>query len=178
MARGNFANHPRGKDNWNWQGGQKIAQQRFRDKHKENPEERVIRLKAMAERFTGEKNQHWKGGIKHCSGYVYILLQPDDFFFSMTTKSGGKGTRYVYEHRLVMAKHLGRCLQSWEIVHHKNGTKDDNRIENLELLTDAGHKQITHFEIILKKQQEQIIELQKQVKLLQWQLKQSGVEQY
>lgn len=68
------------------------------------------------------------------NGYVEVWLDPSSPFAGMANKDG-----YIYEHRLVMAQHLDRCLESDEEVHHRNKDKHDNRLENLELLSKREH---------------------------------------
>ena len=55
-------------------------------------------------------------------------------------KSSKQG--YVGEHTLIMEKHIGRHLKPEEVVHHVNRDRKDNRIQNLQLMTDVEHKRL------------------------------------
>lgn len=75
--------------------------------------------------FLGENNPNWKGGrIFNYAGYILIKNWNHPF----CNPNG-----YIREHRFIMEKYIGRYLKPTEDVHHINGIKDDNRIENLEL---------------------------------------------
>ncbi len=82
----------------------------------------------------GASNTRWNGG-KTIDRYGYIKIL--DYENPMSDSKG-----YVYEHRLVMSKKLGRFLTKKDYVHHINGIKTDNQIKNLELMTQRKHKQI------------------------------------
>lgn len=68
-----------------------------------------------------------KGRVVDSRGYI-LVKAPDGH-------PGATKARYILEHRLVMEQVLGRYLEPHETVHHKNGIKDDNRPENLQLRT-------------------------------------------
>ena len=86
--------------------------------------------------LVGKDHPAWKGGRTiDARGYVLIknIKHPN-------TKANG----YVQEHRLVMENHLGRILKRLEQVHHINGDKTDNKIENLRVVTPKEHYWLHH----------------------------------
>lgn len=79
----------------------------------------------LTETVEESTHKNWKGGVYYQGGYKLLKVKSHP-------NSNKRG--YVSEHRLVMENHLNRYLFKDEVIHHINGIKDDNRIENLELV--------------------------------------------
>jgi hypothetical protein len=110
----------------------------------------------------GAGNSAWKGGrLVASNNYIYVWLEESSPYFPMATHNG-----YVMEHRLIIAQSIGRCLLRTEHVHHKNGMKDDNRIENLQLVSQADHHTFTKMCAHC--------DLRKEIRMLRWQIKEQS----
>lgn len=89
------------------------------------------------EKLFKNKNPSWCGGrIVSDKGYILICCPGHPNIKSRDN--------YVPEHRLIMEKHLDRYLTKEEVVHHINGIRDDNRIENLKLFVNNGEHMKYH----------------------------------
>ena len=88
----------------------------------------------------GPANGQWNQSPRRLTthGYVAVRVQVDH------QHAWGpphlKNFKYAYEHIVVMMAHIGRPLAKDEVVHHRNGDRADNRIENLELTTAGEHQ--------------------------------------
>lgn len=95
-------------------------------------------------RATGTAHHNWKGGVIFNNGYK--LIKCDDPNHPHQHRGG-----YIYEHRHVIEKSIGRYLDPKEKVHHINGDIKDNRIENLVLCqSNSEHFKKFHLEMSLK----------------------------
>jgi hypothetical protein len=77
---------------------------------------------------SGPAHGSWKGGRIRIGGYIFVKPSIEDMEFCTPNASG-----YAAEHRLVMGRALGRRLTRKESVHHIDGHRDHNALENLQL---------------------------------------------
>lgn len=93
-----------------------------------------IKTRDRSEAVVGNLHPNWKGGRRKDRGYVLVFCPAHPFC---------NGRKYVYQHRLVMEKHLGRYLLPAEVIHHIDGDPSNNKIKNLRLF--ASNSQHTFF---------------------------------
>lgn len=79
---------------------------------------------------------HQREKVVGCHGYILIRVPEHPKAFPLD----GFGRGWYYEHRLVLEKHFGRILRSWEECHHISEDKTDNREHNLFLCVRAQHE--------------------------------------
>ena len=91
--------------------------------------------KASKGKFFGENNNAWKGGkITTTLGYIKLY----------TPNHPRALNNYVFEHRLVVEKHIGRLLSIKEPVHHVDFNKINNNIKNLIVFKSSSSHQRFH----------------------------------
>lgn len=112
---------------------------------KENRSKHTVGVSNHQYGLRGDLNSSFKGDRK-ISRYGYVLI------YNPTHKRANHAG-YVFEHILVMEKHLGRSLKYFghkhkdnEVCHHIDRNKQNNSIDNLMLLTDSEHVKLHHLE--------------------------------
>lgn len=93
--------------------------------------------KRMSESHKGKKHWNWKGGKTiNSKGYIFIYA---------SEHPSRDCLNHIFEHRYIMEQKLKRYLNPEERIHHINGNKQDNRIENLMLFKNESEHQKFHY---------------------------------
>lgn len=105
----------------------------YKHKHTTKSKEKISLSKI------GNRHYNWKGGRVYDSHGYILLYNP--------RHPNCNYNGYVFEHRLIIEKYLGRYLKPKEIIHHKNGIRDDNRLKNLRIFNNHSEHATYHIKL-------------------------------
>lgn len=120
---------------------QQILKNNFSEEYRNNRKSKLYRLSKQCEKNPhfqkyGEKSSQWIGGIVD-DGNGYDMVKKPEWY------TGRKGSSYVFLHSVVMCEHLGLSeLPKGFVVHHIDGNKKNNNIDNLALMRISGHSKL------------------------------------
>ena len=97
---------------------------------------RIRRFKKDHNTKKGLNHPMWNGGIKKTVSNYNFIWNPNH--------PNSNSDNYVYEHVLIMSNFIGRPLKKGEIVHHIDGNRQNNNINNLQLMTNKEHMRLHH----------------------------------
>lgn len=96
-----------------------------REKYSNKKTVKVCSKKCYSKYYIGEKHPRWNGGKStHSGGYLTVRIS--------------QGV-YRLAHRIIYEKHIGRKLKKCEVVHHIDGNKKNNNVDNLQIMSNGQH---------------------------------------
>jgi hypothetical protein len=106
--------------------------------HQMTEEMRQVYRDAFKKRrdYHGSNNPKWRGGKTKMKDGRTLVFAPEH------PNANAIGGLYILEYRLIAEQKVGRHLKDDEVVHHINGDVTDNRLENLEVMTQSEHARI------------------------------------
>ena len=128
-----------------------IISENFTEEYQNNRKAKMYRDSKLGNKNpmygkTGENHYNYKGIVGDGSGYL-MCLKPDWY-------TGRKGSKHVFVHTIVMCEYLGITeLPKGFTVHHIDGNKTNNDINNLALITNSGHTKLHSIQTKLSKVQ-------------------------
>ena len=119
---------------------QSILNENFTQEYRDKRKSRIYRKSKLGKNNPmynkcGELHPNYKGIVEDGNGY-YIVLKPDWY-------TGRKNSKHVFYHSVVFCEHIGiKEIPKGYVVHHIDGDKKNNNIDNLALMTISGHAKL------------------------------------
>lgn len=96
-------------------------------------------------------NKHYRRYLKFGDPLKTLVRRGEEYINTGGYKVLFFNATRILEHRYIIEQHIGRKLKRSELIHHKNGNKLDNRLENLLVVNQAAHRKEHDFRNVTRK---------------------------